>query len=107
MGVGSSESSASLTEMEGYKNLCAALAVGSACLASGCGIGYFVKSQNEISLLERERVVSNSNNEGQTEPLLQRQQNGTSRDERMKTILALIFIEAIGLYGLIVGLILA
>merc|ERR1712150_216634 len=95
----------SLSEIEGYKNLCSGLAVGSACLASGFGIGKFIRAQTESLSQEK---PNNSSSDSQEQPLLNnRNENRAPRSEIVKTILALIFIEAIGFYGLIVGLILA
>ena len=93
-------------ETEGYKHLCAGLAVGSACLASGLAIGKFIHAQTPDAPKVR---VDLEDCTATTEPLLAH--NGiestvVSGDEIFKTVCVLAFIEAIALYGLIVALIL-
>lgn len=85
----------------GYKNFTAGLATGLACLASGHGLGSFISAN-----LTGDELAAP---EGQQQSLLA----GTPRRvsappvPTVKFLLVLVFLEAIGLYGLIVGLLLA
>jgi V-type H+-transporting ATPase 16kDa proteolipid subunit len=93
----------------GYKNITAGLCVGLACLSSGIGIGRFL----DKSLKDAEYVVpvvSTATN-SVTVPLME----GNADAASPKTVLAapsirflmvLTYLEAIGLYGLIVALVL-
>ena len=78
---------------EGYKYLCAGLAVGFSCVTSGYGMGKFLKQLN------------NDNNwyfvrRGQKDET----ENASRKMSFVTFVLCLIFLEAIGLYGLIVAL---
>ena len=76
---------------DGYKFLSAGLSVGLACLASGMGMGLYLKQMNE----EEYFVVR----KGKSDP------GSASKKASFTTfVLCLIFQEAIGLYGLIVAL---
>lgn len=92
-------------QTEGYKHLCAGLAVGSACLASGLGIGKFIHIQTPDAARVK---VDLEDCTTATEPLLAHDTDHTvvSGAEIFKTVCVLAFIEAIALYGLIVALIL-
>lgn len=90
-----------MTEADGYSNLSAGLSVGFACLASGLGMGKFVDQvikQHEKPAVRRDE---------KTKPLI------SAADAPPPTVLApppvkfimcMIFLEAIGLYGLIAAL---
>mmetsp|Transcript_9352 Transcript_9352/g.15542 ORF Transcript_9352/g.15542 Transcript_9352/m.15542 type:complete len:164 (-) Transcript_9352:168-659(-) len=85
----------------GYKNFTAGLATGLACLASGHGLGSFVSSN-----LSGENIPTPA--VGQQEPLLENSPPRSSPPvPTVKFLMVLVFLEAIGLYGLIVGLLLA
>ena len=89
-----------LDSSDGYRHLCSGLAVGLACLASGYGIATFV-SQNTWMVPQKRS--------GQEEALLSSKALPSPVMGAKFTIkmgLVLVFLEAIGLYGLIVGLIL-
>lgn len=84
-----------LSVVDGYKYLSAGLSVGLACLASGCGMAMYVRKLNEEGYFFVRK--------GKSEP-------GKTSGEASKKgcyttfILCLIYLEAIGLYGLIVAL---
>lgn len=90
----------------GYKNLAAGLCVGLACLASGMGMARFL----EVSMVDTEvLVVSGTPEAGERVPLL----NGTTSSgvkmiapPTIRFLMVLTYLEAIGLYGLIVALVL-
>jgi len=90
-----------LDASDGYRHLCSGLAVGLACLVSGSGIATFV-SQNTW-------VVPQKRSD-QEEALLSSKALPTTpvmgAKFTIKMGLVLVFLEAIGLYGLIVSLIL-
>ena len=89
-----------LDASDGYRHLCSGLAVGLACLVSGSGIATFVsqntwvvpqkRSDQEEALLSSKALPS---------PVM-------GAKFTIKMGLVLVFLEAIGLYGLIVSLIL-
>jgi V-type H+-transporting ATPase proteolipid subunit len=84
----------------GYKNFTAGLATGLACFASGNGLGGFI-----ITNLEGNEVTPT---EGQQSLLAGSQRRVSSPPvPTIKFLMVLVFLEAIGLYGLIVGLLLA
>lgn len=92
----------SITEVEGYRNLSAGLAVGLACCASGLGLASFMKQINDSS-----STAPHSNSSPESEPLVGRRTNGSVAHQPisfMYLCLCLVFLEAIGLYGLIVAL---
>ena len=108
----------SMTEEEGYRNLSAGLAVGFACLASGFGMATFIKELN-LRHYSPAGTVAPAPQRSNAEPLLdgQLQRDCTSIGDgsaddptRPKPVnfiylcLCLCFLEAIGLYGLIVAL---
>ncbi|KAL3797674.1 hypothetical protein HJC23_013506 [Cyclotella cryptica] len=77
--------------VDGYKFLCAGLSVGFACLASGIGMGIYLKKLNDLEYYFVRR--------GMTSP-----GSASKKGSFLTFILCLIFFEAIGLYGLIVAL---
>lgn len=94
----------------------AGLAVGSACLCSGIGMGIFIKQYLNFSLVST-RVLSTGSNEHSTngtdsEPLLSNglyENRGVMVDVSdffayIALLMCLVFLEAVGLYGLIVAL---
>jgi len=88
-----------LSEVDGYRNLSAGLAVGLACLASGIGLSKFLKQCNEGT------IVGSRSSAGLAEPLVGSQRRAEIRQPSIvKLCLCLSFLEAIGLYGLIVAL---
>ena len=100
---------AELTMVEGYMHMSAGLCVGLACLASGGALAGFVDRHmsTSIKLEAPARLRADAENE-QTTPLL-----GTSSHQEplwfetsSNFLMVLVFIEAIGLYGLIAALLL-
>ncbi|CAJ1945016.1 unnamed protein product [Cylindrotheca closterium] len=91
--------SAELTEVNGYRHLCAGLAVGLACLASGMGIARFLKHLNVAAT-----ITSDDSDRPESEPLIQRERRAMVNENFVHLALSLVFLEAIGLYGLIVAL---
>jgi len=92
-----------LTEEDGYRNLSAGLSVGLACWASGWGMAKFIKQCNEQGQEHRTTPTTTQ----MTEPLV-----GTPAiahfvvppEPNTIFLMVLVFLEAIGLYGLIVAL---
>ena len=81
-----------ITSAEGFRYLSAGLCVGLSCLASGTGMGLYLKQLNkaEYFFVRKGAVAS---------------QDKASKKFNFTTfVLCLIFLEAIGLYGLIVAL---
>ena len=98
-----------LSEVDGYKNFAAGLSVGLACLASGCGMANFVKQLNDGKCEKAPSGTAVAPASAESEPLLPA--SGTTGGRYGKTtfrkiILANIFLESIGLYGLIIALML-
>lgn len=89
-----------VTQVEAYRNLSAGLSVGLACLASGLGLASFMKQIND------HHSTSNQNLEGtENEPLVGRRILAYQQPVNFVHLcLCLVFLEAIGLYGLIVAL---
>jgi len=86
----------------GYRNFSAGLSVGLACLASGLGMAGFL----EDSLTG---TVTNSvaDDDAIRTPLVRNNTNNTTRmieQPSIRFLMCLVFLEAIGLYGLIVAL---
>ena len=91
-----------ITTAQGYRNLSAGLSVGLACWASGYGMSLFIKDLNEGGKPKARTGYGG----GENEPLL-RNGNGeipVSHPSFVKLFMCLTFLEAIGLYGLIVAL---
>jgi len=90
----------------GYKNFSAGLSVGLACLASGMGMAGFLEDSLPTTTTTSQDVASTSEIQ---EPLI-RGSGGQSTTMLGKPsprfLMCLVFLEAIGLYGLIVALIL-
>jgi V-type H+-transporting ATPase proteolipid subunit len=87
-----------ISESEGYKYLSAGLAVGTACLMSGVGMAKFLDlySKSPVSLTSTDRAE-------QEEPLISPTRRFL-RNPTAKFMMVFVFLEAIGLYGLIVSL---
>jgi V-type H+-transporting ATPase 16kDa proteolipid subunit len=106
-------STSPLSETDGYRHLSAGLAVGFACLCSGMGMGQFVKMSMSPPPSLSSHSRSHNEDDDAAQPLLF---SGTSMASPTffffpKTItrlmLVLVFLEAIGLYGLIVAVFLS
>ena len=113
-----------MTQGEGYRNLSAGLSVGFACLASGVGMAFFIKELNQQEHHHHNPAWSAlpaAYGSPETESLLPGQPrevttgNGASAGAAVVTrptppvnfvylCLCLTFLEAIGLYGLIVAI---
>eukprot|EP00536_Pseudo-nitzschia_multiseries_P000358 jgi/Psemu1/300003/fgenesh1_kg.5_\ len=98
-----------LSEIDGYKNLSAGLSVGLAVLASGCGMSKFIQQLNSDISIPPGGKPTSAIGQNESTPLIP----GTERlidiysdDPFRKTVLSLIYLEAIALYGLIVALLL-
>jgi len=100
--VGKMDSSTELSPSEGYRHLSAGLSVGFACLASGYGMAKFLKHCNSGGTPTVE-ITSKSKTE-QTQPLMESSQASTTEVDYKRLIMVLIFMESIGLYGLIAAL---
>ena len=87
-----------MTKEQGYRYLAAGLAVGFACLSSGLGIAKFLADH----LKNSEPVKIEHVGEG-SEPLMG-EGGGMAARSFLRLVLVLCFLEAIGLYGLIVAL---
>ena len=100
--LGGKMGNSTLEETDGYRNLSVGLSVGLACLCSGVGLGKFIKTSMTS------HVALGQEADAATRPLL----GGASTQavafpkSIVRILLCLCFLEAIGLYGLIVGLIL-
>ena len=94
---------------QGCANLAAGLAVGLACYASGMGMTMFLANSlygGDYGVRKKQNAGSN----GHLQALLPSRPEATSLHEpypvSAKFVMMLVFLEAIGLYGLIVGLML-
>jgi V-type H+-transporting ATPase 16kDa proteolipid subunit len=110
---GKLNTTSALSETDGYRHLSAGLAVGFACLCSGMGMGQFVKMSMSPPPSPSSNRSRSHEDDDAAQPLLL---SGTSVASPMifffpKTItrlmLVLVFLEAIGLYGLIVAVFLS
>ena len=91
----------------GFRNFAAGLAVGLSCLASGSGISSFMWSLRypSNSSINKKKHATFHNQEG--EPLLLDMPQiayGDASPMTVKAMMMLVFLEALGLYGLIVAL---
>ena len=84
----------SMSDVDGYKNLCAGLSVGLSCLASGFGMGLYLLKH--LSELKYYFVCKGKGADGK--------ENASKKMSFTTFVLCLIYLEAIGLYGLIVAL---
>jgi V-type H+-transporting ATPase proteolipid subunit len=97
-----------MTTQDGYRQLSSGLCVGLTSFASGYGMSKFLKECNSKNTITMTAAVT----EEQTQPLLPSLTGGihdyeTNRIVFIHTILNMIFLESIGLYGLIMALLLA
>mmetsp|Transcript_7692 Transcript_7692/g.21901 ORF Transcript_7692/g.21901 Transcript_7692/m.21901 type:complete len:170 (+) Transcript_7692:101-610(+) len=94
-----------MTQTEGYRNLSAGLSVGLACCVSGLGMASFMRQINEHSTVPSPPITSDT---PEREPLVGRRMNGGINAHEpvnfIHLLLSLVFLEAIGLYGLVVAL---
>jgi V-type H+-transporting ATPase proteolipid subunit len=93
-----------MTEAQGYRNLSAGLAVGLTCLASGLGMHHYIHAYMHH---HRQHPPPPR---GQEAELREGLISTTTRELLVPTwgfLAVLVFIEAIGLYGLIVGLLMS
>jgi V-type H+-transporting ATPase 16kDa proteolipid subunit len=91
-----------MTQAQGYRNLSAGLAVGFTCMASGLGIAIFMKELNQ-----RHTPTALPRPYSENEEPLVGQRATLTRAAPVSFVylcLCLCFLEAIGLYGLIVAL---
>lgn len=93
-----------MTAVDGYKNLSAGLSVGFACLASGFAMASFLKQLNEGKA--EGAALPAENREGAQRPLIPRANDQKGEPDFRKLVFIMVFLEAIGLYGLIVSLVL-
>ena len=105
-GGDSSDGVAVLSTVQGYRNLCAGLANGLGSWASGWGMSIFIKQLNDSG------AIVGHGGEGSTQSELQRpliqgsgdNASASSSIDFKKLVMCMIYLEAIGLYGLIVAL---
>ena len=87
----------------GYRNFSAGLSVGLACLASGLGMAGFI--EDSIVAQQQQASTAHGADEGLHEPLVRdNSPRFVLEKPSPRFIMCLIFLEAIGLYGLIVAL---
>ncbi|KAL3758229.1 hypothetical protein ACHAWU_004867 [Discostella pseudostelligera] len=92
-----SPTSTMITTVEGYKNLCAGLSVGLACLASGVGMGNYYKMVNDNDYYFVGGGGSGKSAGGG-------EGSASKKCNFVTFALCMVYLEAIGLYGLIVSL---
>ena len=92
-----SSSDGIITTVDGYKNLCAGLSVGLACLASGVGMGNYYKMVND-----NEYYFVGGGGSGKSSG----EGSASKKCNFVTFALCMVYLEAIGLYGLIVSLLL-
>ena len=90
-----------ISQVDGYRNLSAGLTVGLACCASGLGLAKFMQQIND-----HHHSTTASSSGPESEPLIGRRIVATNQApvNFLHLCLSLVFLEAIGLYGLIVAL---
>ena len=102
-----------ITETDAYRFLAAGLAVGFSCLCSGAGIGIFLNAHHGPPLPppgprgQTPPPLPSGVDAAAVEPLLGHPPSpppGLSGKSFVTMVLVLIFLEAIGLYGLVVAL---
>lgn len=82
-----------MSVVDGYKYLSAGLSVGLACLASGSGMALYLQKLNDAGYFFVRKGKSDAT-----------AGNASKKGSYVTFILCLIYLEAIGLYGLIVAL---
>ena len=101
-----------ISETDGYRNLSAGLAVGLACLTSGCGMALFLDKHmaQPPSTATSMTTSGRTNRRGeQQEPLISSAPlpQQVVLETTWGLLMVMVFLEAIGLYGLIVALFLS
>jgi F0F1-type ATP synthase membrane subunit c/vacuolar-type H+-ATPase subunit K len=97
-----------ISEANGFKNLCAGLSVGLACLMSGIGMSNFLEKHMAPSRITSRNTRATTCCGDQQEPLISGDtQSYAIPPTSWSLIMVMVFLEAIGLYGLIVALILS
>lgn len=98
-----SDSSSELTAKDGYKNLSAGLVVGLSCLASGFGMAKFL--EHALSTSHMTSSSHQTNTEATTPFIADTLRNVSLKTEfTLRFFFVMVFLEAIGLYGLLVAL---
>jgi V-type H+-transporting ATPase proteolipid subunit len=96
-----------LTTAQGYQNLCAGLAVGLTCFTSGQGMsGFLGMCIYGPMKLGRSNDFGNGEGEGLLIQTAGRHRLAEPAPVTVKFMMVLTFLEALGLYGLIAGLLL-
>jgi V-type H+-transporting ATPase 16kDa proteolipid subunit len=92
-------------ELDGHRNLAAGLSVGLACLASGYGMSRFLFSSMAEGITASCVASSDSTT---TQPLLPSGSRGSnvSHSVSWSLVMVMVYLEAIGLYGFVVALLL-
>eukprot|EP00534_Pseudo-nitzschia_fraudulenta_P001644 CAMPEP_0201116508 /NCGR_PEP_ID=MMETSP0850-20130426/765_1 /ASSEMBLY_ACC=CAM_ASM_000622 /TAXON_ID=183588 /ORGANISM="Pseudo-nitzschia fraudulenta, Strain WWA7" /LENGTH=197 /DNA_ID=CAMNT_0047380601 /DNA_START=115 /DNA_END=708 /DNA_ORIENTATION=+ len=106
-----------ITEIEGFRFLAAGLSVGLATLSSGWGMAIYLKQLNGQGILVAPSATSDATSgASEASPLLGSSATPPPEGDVLaaldvygetaftKTVLSLIYLEAIGLYGLVVAL---
>eukprot|EP00980_Cylindrotheca_fusiformis_P021867 scaffold8703_cov103-Cylindrotheca_fusiformis.AAC.3 len=92
-------------DLNGYRNFSAGLSVGLACLASGIGMTKFLKSVNLSATISTKTTDQNEAHHSEAQPLIGGKGILKSIPVNFGQIaLVLVFLEAIGLYGLVLAL---
>ena len=81
-----------ISQIDGYKHLCAGLSVGLACVVSGYGMGNYLSQLNKSEYYFVRKGKADAT------------ENASKKMDFVTFVLCLIYLEAIGLYGLIVAL---
>lgn len=103
-----------ITEAQAYRHLAAGLSVGFACWASGYGMSLFLKQCNQTTGMTMTMSTTTNTARGdESQPLLSPSTSNSASGgnhppavlvEYKRLIMVLIFLESIGLYGLIAAL---
>jgi F0F1-type ATP synthase membrane subunit c/vacuolar-type H+-ATPase subunit K len=105
----SSSTATVMSETDGYRHFASGLTVGLGCLASGMGLAGFLKA----NLTTADTCPSTTDHRHEREPLMSdaavvpSRMGGTPMIPTIRFLMVLTFLEAIGLYSLIVALFLA
>jgi ATP synthase proteolipid subunit len=107
------DDSSSISERKAFHYFGAGWTVGAACFCSGAGMGLFLKGYMNMNMVfpDSDRTHGTSEPGTLTEPLVSSQHVGqtssldmTKGSNLITLLCVLVFLEAIGLYGLIVAL---
>lgn len=93
-----------LSPAEGYRNLSAGLCVGLACWASGMGMARFLKYGNTTTIVQEGQQPPPPPTSEMTQPLVNRERTMMPVDDFRYHTMVMIFLESIGLYGLVAAL---